>query len=87
MTYKSLALDPTTPPNVEQLVQSLENNLFRDVHTMLQLPQPDHQLMTGCTFAITQVLAAAVSGLSVTLYSNTGQSGAQFKALLKDFYP
>jgi hypothetical protein len=54
---------------------------------MLQLPQPDHQLMTGCTFAITQVLAAAVSGLSVTLYSNTGQSGAQFKALLKDFYP
>jgi hypothetical protein len=43
--------------------------------------------MESCTFAITQVLAAAVSGLSVTLYSHTGQSGARFKALLKDFYP
>lgn len=87
MAYKSLALDPRTPLRVRQLVLSLEDHFFRDVHTMLRLPQPDHQLMASCNFAITQVLASAVSGLSVTLYSHTGGSGARFKALLKDFYP
>ncbi len=54
---------------------------------MLRLPEPDHQLIAGCNFAITQVLAAAVSGISVTLYSHTGGAGKRFKALLKDLYP
>ena len=84
---KPLQLDPKTPARVRQLVQSLEDHFFRDVHTMLRLPEPDRQLTAGCNFAITQVLAAVVSGVSVTLYSHTGGSGARFKALLKDFYP
>lgn len=54
---------------------------------MLRLPDLDHDLTAGCNFAITQVLAAAVSGISVTLYSQTGNSGVRFKGLLKDFYP
>jgi len=87
MPYRLLTLDPKTPARVRQLVQSLEDHFFRDVHTMLRLPEPGQQLTAGCNFAITQVLAAAVSGISVTLYSHTGGSGARFKALLKDFYP
>jgi hypothetical protein len=87
MAYKALTLDPKTPPRVRHLVQSLEDHFFRDVHTMLRLPEPSQQLTAGCNFAITQVLAAAVSGISVTLYGHKGGSGARFKALLKDFYP
>ncbi len=87
MSYRPLTLDPKTPRRVKQLVQSVEDHFFRDVHTMLRLPEPDHQLIAGCNFAITQVLAAAVSGISVTLYSHTGGAGKRFKALLKDFYP
>ena len=86
MAYRSLTLDPQTPARVKQLVRSLENHFFADVHTMLRLPEPGSQLTAGCNFAITQVLAAAVSGISVTLYSHTGGSGTRFKALLKDFH-
>lgn len=44
-------------------------------------------MTAGCNFAITQVLAAAASGVSVTLYSHAGGSAVRFKGLLKDFYP
>jgi hypothetical protein len=87
MPYKPLVIDPATPRRVKSLVQSLENHYFSDVRTMLKLPQPDRGLIAGCNFAIAQVLAAAVSGVSVTLYSHTGGSGMRFKSLLKDFYP
>src|SRR5262249_20998612 len=87
MAYKALDLDPKTPPRVKSLIRSLENHYFSDVHTMLRLPEPDHELLAGCNFSLAQVLAAAVSGLSVTLYSNTGGSGKRFKGLLEDFYP
>jgi hypothetical protein len=87
MAYKLLTIDPQTPPRVKALIQSVENHFFRDVHTMLRLPMPEHELPAGCNFAITQVLAAAVSGISVTLYSDKGGAGARFKGLLRDFYP
>ena len=87
MAYNSIPIDKNTPHNVKLLLHSIENHFFRDVHTMLRLPEPDQQLTAGCNFAITQVLAAAVSGISVTLYSHTGGSGSRFKNLLKDFYP
>jgi hypothetical protein len=87
MAYRPLTLNPKVPARVRQLIHSLEDHFFRDVHTMLRLPEPDHQLTAGCNFAITQVLAAAVSGVSVTLYSHAGRSGVRFKGLLKDFYP
>jgi hypothetical protein len=54
---------------------------------MLRLPDLDSDLVAGCNFAITQVLAAAVSGISVTLYSHNGGSGIRFKGVLKDYYP
>jgi hypothetical protein len=54
---------------------------------MLRLPDFDLGLLAGCNFAITQVLAAAVSGISVTLYRQNGGSGIRFKGLLKDYYP
>jgi hypothetical protein len=54
---------------------------------MLRLPDVDRDLVAGCSFAITQVLAAVVSGISVTLYSHNGGSGMRFKGLLKDYYP
>jgi hypothetical protein len=87
MAYKPVVIDPKTPPRVKALLRSLEDHFFRDVHTMLRLPEPDHELVAGCNFAITQVLAAVVSGISVTLYRETGGSGKRFKALLMDFYP
>ena len=87
MAYRPLDLDPQVPVRVRRLIQSLEDHFFQDVHTMRRLPEPDHQLTAGCNFAITQVLAAAVSGVSVTLYSHAGGSGVRFKGLLKDFYP
>ena len=87
MPYKPLAIDPSTPTRVKRLIQSLENHYFIEVHTMLRLPQPDHYLTSACNFSISQVLAAAISGISVTLYSHTGRSGVRFKGLLKDFYP
>jgi len=87
MTYRPLTLAPRTPAGVKLIVRSLEDHFFRDVHTMLRLPEPTQGLTAGCNFAIAQVLAAAVSGISVTLFSHTGGSGARFKALLKDLYP
>jgi hypothetical protein len=51
------------------------------------LPEPKHQLRARCNVVITHVLAAVVSGASVTLYRPAGKSGATFKGLLRDFYP
>jgi hypothetical protein len=87
MTYRALAIDQATPPRVKALIRALESHYLSDVHTMLRLPDFDRDLMAGCNFAITQVLAAAVSGISVTLYSQNGGSGIRFKGLLKDHYP
>jgi hypothetical protein len=87
VAYKPLAIDRATPPRVKSLIRALENHYLSDVHTMLRLPDLDQDLTAGCNFAITQVLAATVSGISVTLYSHTGGSGIRFKGLLKDYYP
>jgi hypothetical protein len=87
MAYRPLAIDHATPPHAKALIRALENHYFSDVHAMLRLPDFDHGLLAGCNFAITQVLAAAVSGISVTLYSQNGGSGIRFKGLLKDYYP
>ena len=86
MAYRPLVIERFTPPRVKSLIRALENHYLSDVHTMLRLPDLDQGLTAGCNFAITQVLAAAVSGISVTLYSHTGGSGIRFKGLLKDYY-
>lgn len=87
MPYKRLELDPATPTHVRQVISSLENHYFSDVHTMLKLPRPDRRLTAGCNFAIAQVLAAAISGLSVTLYTHSGGKGKRFQSLLVDYFP
>lgn len=87
MAYRSLTIDRATPPRAKALIRSLESHYLSDVHTMLRLPDRDLDLAAGCNFAVTQVLAAAVSGISVTLYSHTGDSGIRFKGLLEDHYP
>lgn len=87
MPYNSLNIDASTPTRVRQLISSVENHYFSDVHTMLKLPRPDRRLTAGCNFTIAQVLAAAISGLSVTLYAHSGGSGQCFKSLLLDYYP
>ena len=75
MAYRPLAIDRATPPRVKALIRALESHYLSDVHTMLRLPDVDRDLVAGCSFAITQVLAAVVSGISVTLYSHNGGSG------------
>lgn len=87
MAYRPLVIDQSTPPRAKALIRALESHYLSDVHTMLRLPDSDRDLVAGCNFAITQVLAAAVSGISVTLYSHNGNSGIRFKGLLKDYYP
>ena len=87
MAYRPLAIDPATPQRVRGVIQSLENHYFSDVHCMLRLPAPRCSLTAGCNFAITQVLTAAIGGLSVTLYRHTGGSGRRFKGILIDYYP
>jgi hypothetical protein len=65
----------------------VENHYFSDVHAMLRLPLPQQEIIAGCNFAIAQVLAAVISGISVTLHQESGQSGTRFKKLLEDYYP
>lgn len=87
MAYTPLTIASATPKHVKAVVQSLENHYFSDVHSMLRLPLPDQQVSAGCNFAITQVLAAVISGISVTLHQHPGRSGARFKRLVEDYYP
>ena len=87
MAYRRLAIDPATPQRVRGVIQSLENHYFSDVHCMLRLPAPRCRFTAGCNFAITQVLTAAIGGLSVTLYRHTGGIGQRFKGVLIDYYP
>jgi hypothetical protein len=85
--YVMLSINPSTPPHALGVVRRLEDRFFRDVHCMLRLPIPNYRLVAGCNFAITQVLTAAVGGLSTTLYSHSGPKGQRFKGLLTDYYP
>jgi len=87
MSYTRLELDPSTPAHVRQVITSLENHYFSDVHTMLKLPRPDRRLTAGCNFTIAQILAAAISGLSVTLYAHSGGKGNRFQSLLVNYFP
>lgn len=87
MGYIQLALEPKPGPRVGDLIRRLEDHYFRDIHVMLRLPSPAIEVTAGCNFAIAQVLASVVSGVSVTLYKHSGSKGARFKGLLVDYYP
>jgi hypothetical protein len=79
-------MDRATTHRLRGVIKGVENHYFSDVHTMLKLPHPRHRMPAGCNFAIAQVLAAAVSGISVTLYSHSGGTGVRFKRLLSHYY-
>ena len=83
MAYRPLGVDRATPPRVKVLIRSLESHYLSDVHAMLRLPDFNCDLVAGCNFAIAQVLAAAVSGISVTLYSHNGGSGFDSRDFLR----
>jgi len=87
MAYIPLHLEPKPSPRVGRLIRRLEDLYFSDVHAMLRLPAPAIGVTAGCNFAIFQVLASVVSGVSVTLYKHSGHKGARFKGLLVDYYP
>lgn len=87
MAYIPLLLEPEPGPRVGRLIRRLEDHYFRDVHAMFRLPAPAIEVTPGCNFAIAQVLASVVSGVSVTLYKHSGHKGARFKGLLVDYYP
>jgi hypothetical protein len=87
MPYIELKLQHGAPSRVKQLLRVLEDHYLRDVHTMLRLPVTDFGLSSGCNFAVTQVLTATISGVSVTLYSHSGGKGKRFMDSLVDYYP
>ncbi len=87
MAYIPLVLEPEPGPRVKNLIPRLEGHYFRDVHAMLRLPAPTVDITPGCNFAIAQVLASVVSGVSVTLYQHRGSTGARFRGLLIDKGP
>lgn len=87
MGYIQLMLDPEPGPRVVHLIRRLEDHYFRDIHAMLRLPAPEIEVIPGCNFAIAQVLASVISGVSVTLYKHSGSKGTRFRGLLIDYYP
>jgi hypothetical protein len=88
VAFQSLALAPQTPVAVREFIaECVENLFFKDVHTMLRLPQPEHGFAAGCNFAIAHTLLASIGGVSATLYAHEGRSGELFRGLLRDCYP
>ena len=87
MAYQPLKLDPGSPPQVTKLIRLNVESYFRDVHTMLRLPLPDNDLLAGCNFAVTRILASVVGGVSATLYGEKGHKGRLFKEVLRKSYP
>jgi len=65
----------------------VENLCFKDVHTMLKLPQPSMGLEAGLNFAIAHSLLAAIGGIPATLYASEGEPGELFLGVLRDYYP
>lgn len=87
MSYQALEFSPEPTQRVRNLIRRLEDHYFRDVHAMLRLPAPALDITPGCNFAIAQVLASVVSGVSVTLYAHSGSKGQRFRNLLINYYP
>jgi len=88
MSYARMTLNVSTPAVVRKFVEgSIENLYFSDVHAMLRLPLADRGIIAGQNFAITQVLMAVTSSVSVTLYDSKGESGDLFKETVEKFFP
>jgi hypothetical protein len=90
MAYRPLSVDAQTPRMVRDFIRVHLDMQFHDVHCMLRLPLPEHDLYAGCNFAAANTLLSLVSGCSVTLYHQGSQprkSGEFFRGVLREFYP
>ena len=88
MSYARLTLNASTPAGVRKFIEgTIEDHYLSDVHAMLRLPLADKGIMAGQNFAITQVLLAVTSSVSVTLYDSKGESGDLFKETVEKFFP
>ncbi|MFH0809852.1 MAG: hypothetical protein V2A77_05220, partial [Pseudomonadota bacterium] len=78
--------------NLKELLETHVDMQFKDVRTMLMLPQEPCGLSAGCNLAITSILCNIIAGLSRCVFEadKLGQRGidrAQFTGLLTEFYP
>ena len=90
MSYKLLALNPSTPLIVEKFIRNNVDMLFRDVHCMLRLPMREIDLSAGCNFSTANALLDLISGFSALLTPNfdtTRESADKFKEILRNYYP
>ena len=70
MSYVRMTLNASIPAAVRKFIEgTIEDLYFSDVHAMLRLPLADKGIIAGQNFAITQVLMAVTSSVSVTLYA------------------
>lgn len=88
MSYVRMTLNASTPAAVRKFIEgTIEDLYFSDIHAMLRLPLADKGIIAGQNFAITQVLMAVTSSVSITLYDSEGKSGSLFKETVEKFFP
>lgn len=91
MAYIPLPIEENRWPLIARFVRGpVEGLHFRDVHTLLRLPQREAGFAGGCGFAVARLLFSAVSNLSIGLYAaGAGDSGyhSAFCNMLVRFYP
>jgi hypothetical protein len=88
LAYIKLELPDLTPPQVRRFVeQRIEPLYLSEVHAMFRLPLPQHDIHAGLNFSIAQILMAAISGISTTMYDHEGEPGELFKGLIEDYFP
>jgi hypothetical protein len=75
----AIQINPATPETVKRLIQGAVEDQFKDVHSMMMLP--------NCNFATTAILVNLISGMSTIFYQQHGGSGDRFKNMLSEFYP
>ena len=88
MAYIKLELPDLTPPQVRRFVEErIEPLYLSDVHAMFRLPLPQQEIHAGLNFSIAQILMAAISGISTTMYEHKGDPGELFKGLTERYFP
>lgn len=88
MSYQRLQLNTATPTAVRHFIErTIEDLYFSDIHAMLRLPLSSQGIVAGQNFAITQILMAVISSVSITLYDSKGASGKLFKSVVEEYFP
>src|ERR1700691_628491 len=74
-----IQINPATPNKVKHLIRTAVEEQFKDVHSMMMLP--------NCNFAATAILVNLISGMSTIFYDQDGGPGKRSKKMLEEFYP